>query len=218
MRILSFFILTLLSFITATTIQESYAASQITLVRKVPIKKGTILTKNKKIKGAYSLYTPIKGKGRATPLQLFKFIAKHNRFIDKNVLSYIAKVYVRECRIENINHDIAFAQMALETNFLKYGNTAKPYQNNFAGIGVVNNNVKGSHFSTILIGIRAHIQHLSGYTHKEKLKTKVVDPRFILVKRGVAPLIKDLSGKWAMDKYYANKILKLTNLLVITKA
>ena len=64
-----------------------------------------------------------------------------------------------------VRGDIAFAQSCLETgNFTFNGSAVTLDQNNFAGIGVTKNGMKGNSFSHPWIGIRAQIQHLKAYT------------------------------------------------------
>jgi len=55
-------------------------------------------------------------------------------------------------------------------------------------------------------GIRAHIQHLKAYCSLEPLKSKQVDMRFHNVKRGIVFTIYDLTGRWATDPRYGDKI------------
>ena len=49
-------------------------------------------------------------------------------------------------------------------------------------------------------GVEAHIQHLYAYATTADLPEgcELVDPRFKYVKRGIAPLWKDLNGRWAV--------------------
>ena len=89
-------------------------------------------------------------------------------------------------------------------------------QNNFAGIGVTKNGMKGNSFSHPWIGIRAQIQHLKAYASNEKLYGVCVDPRFCYVKRGIAPYVEWLGiqenpqgGGWAAGKNYGAKILEI---------
>ena len=62
-------------------------------------------------------------------------------------------------------------------------------------------------YSSARIGIRAQIQHLKAYASTEPLARETVDPRFGFVKRGVAPLVGQLSNLWAADPNYGKKIL-----------
>ncbi|NJR66905.1 MAG: glucosaminidase domain-containing protein [Leptolyngbyaceae cyanobacterium CRU_2_3] len=76
----------------------------------------------------------IMGRGMLSEVQLMMFLKAHNpeslgRF------SELPKLYREEASIEGVNSDIAFAQMCVETRFLKFGGITKPEQNNFAGLG-----------------------------------------------------------------------------------
>ncbi|HEY9837461.1 MAG TPA: glucosaminidase domain-containing protein, partial [Vampirovibrionales bacterium] len=115
--------------------------------------------------------------------------------------------------IEGINYDIAFCQMCLETNFLRFNGEIQPTQNNFAGLGSVGGGNTAASFPSARIGVRAHIQHLKAYASIEPLVMEQVDPRFRFVARGIAPLLEQLSGRWAADLQYGQKILALLRRL-----
>ncbi|KYC36955.1 hypothetical protein WA1_45730 [Scytonema hofmannii PCC 7110] len=105
--------------------------------------------------------------------------------------------------------------MCLETGFLRFHGDVQPSQNNFCGLGAIGGGVKGASFPDIQTGIKAHIQHLKAYASTESVKySKIVDPRFSLVERGIAPLATNLSGRWARDPEYGTKILALTKRLL----
>jgi hypothetical protein len=98
--------------------------------------------------------------------------------------------------------------MVHETSFLKFGGTVQARQNNFAGLGTVDINSPGLSFPDIQTGALAHVQHLKAYGSNEPLKSTLVDPRFRYVKRGSAPTMKALTGKWAADTLYGEKLMK----------
>ncbi|MEL7225073.1 MAG: cell wall hydrolase, partial [Cyanobacteria bacterium J06576_12] len=98
-----------------------------------------------------------------------------------------------------------FCQMCVETDFLRFPRLVQPSQNNFAGLADGTGNLAS--FSSAAIGVRAHIQHLKAYASTEPLARPKVDPRFDFVKRGVAPLVGQLSNLWAADPQYGQKIL-----------
>ena len=118
----------------------------------------------------------------------------------------LAKLYQEESKTEGVNYDIAFSQMCLETDFLRFGGIIKPSQNNFAGLGDVAASAAGASFPSAQIGVRAHIQLLKAYASTEPLAGVSVNPRFNFVTRGVAPLVDQLSGRWAADLQYGEKI------------
>jgi hypothetical protein len=51
--------------------------------------------------------------------------------------------------------------------------------------------------------------HLKAYATTKPLVQTLVDPRFGLVKRGSAPLLGQLAGKWAEDINYDKKIMTI---------
>jgi hypothetical protein len=155
----------------------------------------------------------IMGSGRSSVNMLAEFLEQHNRKISKAKAFEIAHIYVQEANKEGVNYDVAFSQMCLETGFLKYGGDVRPQQNNFCGLGVVTKGTHGLSFSSIRMGIRAHIQHLKAYASNAKIKSPIVDKRFKYVKRGSIKTINDLSGRWASDKHYSHKIYSLLTRL-----
>lgn len=154
----------------------------------------------------------IMGNGLTTEVQLIMFI-KNQEAQMLNTVPEIAKFYRQEAAIEGVNHDIAFCQMCLETNFLQFGGTLKPEQNNFGGLGNLGGAAESASFPTIQIGIRAHIQHLKAYGSYEPLVQDIVDPRFEFVTRGIAPFVQQLSGRWSNDSTYGDQILALLRRL-----
>ncbi|NJR51543.1 MAG: cell wall hydrolase [Leptolyngbyaceae cyanobacterium CSU_1_3] len=158
----------------------------------------------------------IMGHGSTTDVQLTMFLKSNN---ETAVAQFpdLAKLYREEGTIEGVNYDIAFSQMCLETNFLRFGGEISPAQNNFAGLGDVGGTAAGATFPSARIGVRAHIQLLKAYASTEPLVQESVNPRFGFVTRGVAPLVDLLSGRWAADLQYGIKITAIlrssTNLL-----
>ena len=150
----------------------------------------------------------ISGRGRYSAEQLAAYVYKVNRKAKWESLKYLARVYIREAAVEGVNHDVAFAQMCHETNYLRYGNQVKSWQHNFCGLGAVDNGGNGAVFPSAVIGIRAHIQHLKAYANTRPLKQGLVDPRFKYVRRGMAPTVKHLTGTWASDRNYHNHLLR----------
>jgi hypothetical protein len=130
----------------------------------------------------------------------------HNPRLDDAFIISFSRYYVEEAAIEGVNHDIAFAQMCLETNYLRYGGDVKPGQNNFCGLGATGGGEPGLSFSDPREGVRAHIQHLKAYGSTDDLNDVLVDPRFRFVNRGRAPTIQGLTGTWAADPMYSEKI------------
>ncbi len=147
----------------------------------------------------------IMGNGNTTSVQLIMFLKSNN---EAAVSQYpqLADLYRQEGSIEGVNYDIAFSQMLLETNYLRFGGDIKPAQNNFAGLGDVGGGPEGASFPSAQLGVRAHIQLLKAYASTEPLVQEVVAPRFRFVTRGIAPLVDQLSGRWSADPQYGAKI------------
>jgi hypothetical protein len=74
-------------------------------------------------------------------------------------------------------------------------------------MGVVINGIKGASFDTIEDGVTAQLQHLFAYGCKDALPNneEILDPRFKLVTRGVAPYWQQLAGRWACPGYDTTK-------------
>jgi len=149
---------------------------------------------------------PIMGRGSATVPSLASFLLKKHPEADVREVLVLAEIYVEEARIEGVNHDVAFCQMCLETNYLRFDGDVHRRQNNFAGIGATGHGVPGDSFKSVRIGVRAQIQHLKAYASTKRLRRPLVDPRFWRVTRGSAPYVEDLTNKWAADPHYGAKI------------
>ena len=142
--------------------------------------------------------------GSTTELHLKIFLRNENEDA-LNAFPDIAKIYREEATIEGVDYDIAFCQMCVETDFLRFPGLVRPSQNNFATLADGAGNLAS--FNSVAIGVRAHIQHLKAYASTEPLARPKVDPRFDFVKRGVAPLVGQLSNLWAADPQFGQKIL-----------
>lgn len=149
---------------------------------------------------------PVTSCGLATAHDLVQFFLQTHPEADESEVSVIAEYYVEEAAIEGVNHDVAFCQMCIETNFLRFGGDVHRRQNNFGGIGATGGGVPGDSFESVQIGIRAQIQHLKAYGSRRRLRRRLVDPRFAKVRRGSARHVEGLSGKWAADLNYGAKI------------
>lgn len=167
--------------------------------------------------------TPIVGKPQATYYQMQSYIKSVNPNVPQSVLDMIP-LYISEGTVEGIRGDIAFAQSCLETgNFAFKGSAVTLDQNNFCGMGVTRNGMKGNSFDTPQLGIRAQIQHLKAYANNKDLVTECVDPRFKYVQRGSAQFVEHLGiqenplGKgWAAGANYGEKIIKILDKILKT--
>ena len=155
----------------------------------------------------------IMGKGRIAGEQLALFLERNNPQADRGFARSLAGYYIEEAAAEGVNHDTAFAQMCLETGFLRYGGLVKPEMNNFCGLGAIGPQQPGESFPDPRTGVRAHIQHLKAYATEEPLNRPLVDPRYKWVRKGSSPSINGLSGTWAADKAYSGKIASILERL-----
>ena len=152
----------------------------------------------------------IMGEGKISEEKLTLFFESNSPWADLNFVRALMRMYIEESALEGVNHDIAFAQMCLETGFLNYGGLVQPEWNNFCGLGAIGPEQPGLIFPDPRTGVRAHVQHLKAYACEEPLNTELVDPRFRYVRRGSSPTIEGLAGTWAADRTYA---VKLNNIL-----
>jgi hypothetical protein len=155
----------------------------------------------------------ILGTGRISPETLSRFLLLMNPGAVTDFTAELARFYAEEAEIEGVNHDVAFAQMCLETGFLRYGNLVTADMNNFCGLGAIGGAQRGERFPEPRTGVRAHIQHLKAYATDEPLRQDLVDPRYRWVRYGSAPTIYGLAGTWAADQDYAEKIKDILEML-----
>ena len=141
------------------------------------------------------------------------FLIESNTGVEKTFIEDLASIYTEESTVEGVNSDVAFAQMCLETGFLRYGGLVTADMNNFCGLGAIGPVERGLSFPNPRTGVRAHIQHLKAYATQEPLKQALVDPRFNYVRRGSSPAIEGLAGTWAEDPAYAEKIKSILERL-----
>ncbi len=147
--------------------------------------------------------------GQLTATQLAAFFVSRNLDEDSAHITQFAQYYIDEAAAEGINSDVAFAQMCLETGFLKFGGLVQPEFHNYCGLGAMDADHPGEIFETEELGVRAHIQHLQAYATKEEtqLHKELVDPRYNWVHK--TKYIEDifgLTGTWATDPHYGEKI------------
>jgi N-acetylmuramoyl-L-alanine amidase len=154
----------------------------------------------------------IMGNGNTSEVQLIVFLrSNHEEALE--LYPELPKYYREEGAIEGVNYDIAFCQMCLETDFLRFGKEIDPNTNNFASLGDLNGLEAGAIFEERRLGVRAHIQHLKAYASLEPLVQELIDPRFYLIKRGIASTIDKLSGRWSADLNYGYKLLAIVRRL-----
>lgn len=151
----------------------------------------------------------ILGAGQFSAVELADFFLMNNQQIEKDFILEFAGFYIQEAAMENINSDVAFAQMCLETGFLRFGGLVQPDFHNYCGLGAMDADHPGEKFETEQLGVRAHIQHLQAYatTQDVQLNNQLIDPRYHWVhKTKFVTDIFGLTGTWATDPNYGNKI------------
>lgn len=163
---------------------------------------------------SYNLSLYLMEEGRFAPQDLAAFLLTYNPSLESDFALFIAQVYVEESAQEGVNHDMAFMQMLLETGFLKYGGQVQSNQNNFCGLGALDGGYQGASFSSVLLGVRAHVQHIKAYASVSPLNNPLIDPRFHFVVRGEAEHVYDLAGRWASDPDYGYKIASLADRFI----
>ncbi len=132
----------------------------------------------------------------------------------------LADLYIKIGAEYGIRGDLAFCQAAKETGYWQFTGDVKPEQNNYCGLYATGNAltgqeamngadayqvflIAGTHgatFMTPAAGVEAHIQHLYAYATKNPLPVgkTLVDPRFSLVNKGIAPSWQNLNARWAV--------------------
>ncbi|MCD3351692.1 hypothetical protein G8V03_11665 [Clostridium botulinum D/C] len=160
---------------------------------------------------------PIMGQSKLLSKNMAEYVLKHNKNPKVSINIYdLANIFLEEGKCEGVRGDIAFCQSIKETGFFKYGGQVLPEQNNYAGIGALNNTKvgKGAWFKSAKEGVRAQIQHLKGYATREKLNNMCIDPRYNILKEvgilGIAPNWQNLNGRWAVPgKNYGEDIISI---------
>lgn len=147
--------------------------------------------------------------GQLTADQLAAYFISRNTEADRAHILQFAQYYIDEAAAEGINSDVAFAQMCLETGFLRFGGLVQPEFHNYCGLGAMDAEHPGEVFPDEQTGVRAHIQHLQAYATKPdvELHKELVDPRYNWVhKTKYIETIYELAGTWATDPQYGQKL------------
>lgn len=132
----------------------------------------------------------------------------------------LAELYIEIGKEYGVRGDIAFCQAAKETGYWQFTGSVKPWQNNYCGLYATGKaltgqeslngadpdrvffqaGVSGAIFDSPEAGVEAHIQHLYAYAGKNPLPAGKVllDPRFSLVSKGIAPTWLKLNARWAV--------------------
>lgn len=183
--------------------------------------------------------TPIMGAMEITdPNKLTAYVKQVNPDFNPE----IAKAFIDIGAKYGMRGDIAFCQSIHETNWFRFTGDAKSEWNNYSGIGVTgakcdaavaiekpfvegvitiwtpDNRSVGVKFATPHLGVQAQMQHLLAYAAPSGTPIPggdpVVDPRFGLVTRGIAPNWEDLGGRWAVPGYSRDSYGSLKEAMV----
>lgn len=155
-----------------------------------------------------------------TPGRLGSFLKSRHPSLNKR-FDDIAMYYMRHGEDLGIRWDMAFYQMVVETNTLRYTGDVDADQNNFAGLGATGGGVKGERFSSVSDGVRAHLEHVLMYTgtyidNPVAERTRKVQEWKILVpfRRSIRGPITftHLGRKWApVDRGYSDDIKAISD-------
>ena len=160
-------------------------------------------------KSKLELSRNILDQGQLNATQLAGFFLSKNPNENYERIKKFAQTYIEEANAEGINSDVAFAQMCLETGYLRFGGLVQPEFHNYCGLGAMSIEEPGCIFETEQLGVRAHIQHLQAYatTQDVTLKKELIDPRYNWVhKTKYVQTIFELAGNWAADADYGKKL------------
>ena len=113
-------------------------------------------------------------------------------------INEFCKTLIAEASFEGVRPEVLFAQVMIETGWLRFGGSVSAGQCNYGGLGSTGSGVAGASFDSVGIGLRAQTQHLKAYASTDPLLGDCVDPRFSMVKRGSAQYLTQLNGKWAV--------------------
>lgn len=156
----------------------------------------------------------ILGRSSVDVERMYRFVCSRNPNFERS----IAEAFYDLGELYGIRGDVALCQSLIETGWFKFtgGTAVTPDQHNYCGLGVTKLGMKGHSFDTVEDGVRAQLQHLYAYACKKPLPRgeKIIDPRFNLVKRGVASTWKNLNGRWAANSKYAESIMRVYRMML----
>lgn len=155
-----------------------------------------------------------------TPGRLQSFLKSRNPSLNSRY-DELAMYYMRHGEDLGIRWDIAFYQMVVETDTLRYTGDVDARQLNFAGLGATGGGVKGERFKSVSDGVRAHLEHVLMYTGEHidnpvAERTRKVQEWQVLAKfqRSIrGPMtFTHLTSQWApSDRRYSDDINAIAN-------
>jgi hypothetical protein len=159
----------------------------------------------------------IMGAGSLTKEGVIQYIRSRNSnpVLSSRDIGRLIDIYFDEARLENINRDIAIAQMLYATSFLSNQRTTN---RNYGGLSSTpgwNGRFPNRLNDGMTEGVRAHIQHLKGYASRTPLQNRNVDPRYdILINLGYLGSVRtfdQLYRRWSENPDYGNEIERILN-------
>jgi len=141
-------------------------------------------------------------------------VRNRNPVLNEANLRRLITLYIDEAAIEEVNHDIAIAQMLFWTAFLS--NRQRVENHNFAGLSRTQE--WHGRFQSMQEGVKAHIQHLRGYARSSLVNpnTVIVNPRWNNIQyiSGTVNTFEQLYHVWTQntDRYRLNISIILSNL------
>jgi hypothetical protein len=149
----------------------------------------------------------VEGKGSLEKSRIIVYIKKQNSSLNDSFLNKLIDTYIEESAFENINHDLAIAQMLFTTNCLKNKSISS---HNYAGLKELPS--WNGKFATMTEGVRAHIQHLKGYASVTMNNPQIVDPRYYLLINlkylGTVKTFDQLYARWTADSASYKKYIE----------
>lgn len=176
--------------------------------KKTKIRTASVQRQTTDMKGV-----SIFGEPQVSVDRMYEFVRSRNDQFTRDIAEAYYNIGIRY----GIRGDIALCQGILETGWFKFadGTAVRPEQHNYCGLGVTRGGMTGHAFDTVELGVTAQIQHLYAYACSSELPEgeKIIDPRFKLVVRGVAPTWEGLSNRWAANEKYAERIMALFSMM-----
>jgi hypothetical protein len=150
---------------------------------------------------------------------LARFIRNKNPAASNSEITVIIDAYFTFAKEFGINQDIAIAQMCYITQYLK--NQTLVLNHNYAGFAPVltdNGEEEIVAFNTRNEGIKAHIQHLKGYSDNNynPPESEIVTPRWDKLSefKGTKKTLEEMAILWSpKNPNYANSIISIINEL-----
>jgi hypothetical protein len=155
--------------------------------------------------------TPILGRPQVRP-EAVTAVARR-RGAHERYLSVVALYYALAPRY-GVRPEVALAQAAHETGWGHYGGVVPADARNWCGLktatgGSDSDPAAHARFPDDATGVLAHVQHLAAYAGgptPQEVGDPVVSPRLHLVRRGSAPTVEELGGKWAPSPTYGTRV------------